>query len=126
MYRLRRHQQVRDVMVNVSRYELRPSWVLAKLGRKDGNNWNDVPVHIKKDIERIHWNLGHPSVQQMEKLFREAKVSDAATEALTLFSRDACNRLKQPPARRQVASAHALMWNDVFSVDVNFWKLKER
>ena len=32
--------------------------------------------------ERVHRNLGHPSVQQMEKLFREAKVSDEATEAL--------------------------------------------
>ena len=58
--------------------------------------------------------------------FREAKVSDEATEALKHFACDACNRLKQPPARRQVAIAHAKMFNDVVSMDVNFWKLKER
>ena len=75
MDRLRQHQQVRDVMVNVSRNELRPFCVLTNLDRKDWNNCNDVSVHIKKDIERIPRNLGHPSVQQKEKLFRETKVS---------------------------------------------------
>ena len=103
MKRLRQHQQVRDVMVNESRHELRPFWVLTK----DWNNWNGVPVHIKKDIDRIHRNLGHPLVQQVEKLCREAKVSDQATEALKHVSCDACSRLKQPPARRQLAVAHA-------------------
>ena len=74
-----------------------------------------------KDIERIHWNLGHPSVQQMENLFREAKVSDDATEALKHVSCDACKRLKQPPARRQVAIAHAEMFNDVVSMTLSQW-----
>ena len=32
---------------------------------------------------------------------------------------------KQPPARRQVAITHAEMPNDVVSMNVNFWKLKE-
>ena len=107
MNRLRQHQQVRGVMVNVSRNELRPFWVLTDLGKKDWNNWNDVPVHTKEDIKRTQRNLGHPSVQQTEELFREAKVCDEVTEALKQFSFDACNRLKQPPARRQVAIAHA-------------------
>ena len=79
-----------------------------------------------KDIERIHGNLGHPSVQQVEKLFREAKVSDEATEALKHFSCDVCNRLKQPPVRRQVAMARAEMSNDVVLMDSNFWTLTER
>ena len=63
---------------------------------------------------------------QTEKLFREAKVSDEATKALKHFSWDECNRLKQPPARRQVGIAHTEMFNDVVSMEVNFWKLKER
>ena len=112
-------------MVNMGRNELRPFGDLTHLGRKDWNNWNDVSVHIKKDIVRIYQNLGHPSVQ-MEKLFRDAKVSDEATEPLKHFSCDACSRLKQPLARKQVAIAHAKMFNDVVSTDVNFWKLKER
>ena len=81
---------------------------------------------MKKDIERMHQNLGHPSVQHMERLFREAKVTDEAMEALKHLSCDACCRLKQPPARRQAAITHAEMFNDVVSMDVNFWKLKER
>ena len=85
MTRLRKHQQVLHVTINVGRNEL----------------------HIKKDIDRIHQNLQHPSVQQMEKLFREKKVSDEATEALKHFSCDACDQLKEPPTRRQVAIAHA-------------------
>ena len=62
MNRLRQHQQVRGVMVNVSRIELRPLWILTNLGRKDWNKWNDVPVHIKKDIESIYRKLQHPSI----------------------------------------------------------------
>ena len=104
---LRQHQQVRDVMADVSR----------KGSHKSGQE-------TLEQQERCH--CAHHSVQQMEKLFREAKVSDAATEALKQFSRDACNRLKQPPNRRQVACAHAEMFNDVVSMDANFWKLKER
>ena len=96
--RLRHHQKVRDVVVIVSRGHF---GVFTNLGRKD---WNDVPAHIKKDIERVHRNLGYPSVQQMEKLIQEAKVSDEATEALKHFSCDARGRLKQPPAGRQVAT----------------------
>ena len=76
---MRQHQQVRDVIVNVNRNELRPFGVPTSLDRNYWNNWNDVPVHIMKDIERIQRNLGHPSVQKVEKLFREAKVSDEAT-----------------------------------------------
>ena len=49
--RLRQHQHVRDVMVNVSRNVLRPVGVLTNLGWNDWNNWKDVPVHIKKDRE---------------------------------------------------------------------------
>ena len=100
--------------------------VLTNLGRKDWNNWNDVLAHIKKDIERVHGNLGCPSVQQMEKLIQEAKVSDEATEAPKHFSCDASGRLKQPPAGRQVATGHTELFNDVVSLDVNFKKLKER
>ena len=62
----------------------------------------------------------------MEKLLREAKVSDEATGALKHVSCDACSRLKEPSAPRQVAIAHAETLNDVVSMDVNFWKLKKR
>ena len=122
---LREHQQVREVMVNVSRNWLRPMWVLANPGRKDWNNRYVFLVHIKKDIERNRWNLGPPSIQQMEKLCRAVKMSDEATEALKHCSCHVCGRLKQPPARRQVAIAHADMFNDVVSMNVNFWKLEE-
>ena len=54
MNRPRQHQQMRDVMVNVSRHALRPFGVLTYLGRNDWNNWNDVTVHTK----RVHRNLG--------------------------------------------------------------------
>ena len=79
--RLRQHQQVRDVMVHVSRNELRPFWLLTNLGSK---GWNHL-----KDVLVIHRNLGRPSIPQVHKLFREAKVSDEATEALKHFSCDA-------------------------------------
>ena len=52
-------------------------------------------------------------------------MSDEATEALKHLSCDACVRPKQPSARTQVAIAHAEMINDVVSMDVHFWKLKE-
>ena len=61
--------------------------------------------------------LGTPISTRGENL-PSAKVSDEATEALKHFLCDACYRLKQPPARRQVAIAHVEMFNDVVSMDV--------
>ena len=46
--------------------------ILTALGRKEWRTWNDVPLELRKDIERIHRNLGHASADQLEKLFRDA------------------------------------------------------
>ena len=43
--------------------------ILTALGRKDWRTWNDVPLALRKDIERIHRNLGHASADQLEQLF---------------------------------------------------------
>ena len=37
-----------------------------------------MPLELRKDIERIHRNLGHASADQLEKLSRDANVSDDA------------------------------------------------
>ena len=82
-----------------------------------------MPLELRKDIERIHRNHGHASVDQLEKLFRDANVSDDAISALKHFRCDACDRLKQPPSKRKVAVNHAETFNDIVSMDVNFWKI---
>ena len=82
-----------------------------------------MPLELRKDIERIHRNLGHASADQLEKLFRDANVSDDAISALKQFRCDACDRLKQPPSKRKVALNHAETFNDIVSMDVNFWKI---
>ena len=33
--------------------------ILTALGLREWNTWNDVPLEFRKDIERIHRNLGH-------------------------------------------------------------------
>ena len=43
--------------------------------------------------------------------------------ALKHFRCDACDRLKQPPSKRKVAVNHAEIFNDIVSLDVNFWKI---
>ena len=96
---------------------------LTALGRKEWRTWNDVLLELRKDIERIHRNLGHASADQLEKLFRDAHVSDDATSALKHFRCDACDRLKQPPSTRKVAVNHAETFNDIVFMDVNFWKI---
>ena len=48
--------------------------ILTASGRKDWKTWNDVSLELRKDIERIHRNLGHASADQLEKLFRDANV----------------------------------------------------
>ena len=55
--------------------------ILTALGRREWKTWNDVPLELRKDIERIHRNLGHASADQLEKLFRDANVSDDAISA---------------------------------------------
>ena len=97
--------------------------ILTALGRKEWKTWNDLPRELRKDIERIHRNLGHASADQLEKLFRDANVSDDAISALKHFRCDACDRLKQPPSKRKVAVNHAETFNDTVSMDVNFWKI---
>ena len=68
--------------------------ILTALGRREWKTWNDVPLELRKDIERIHRNLGHASVDQLEKLFRDANVSDDAVSALKHFRCDACDRME--------------------------------
>ena len=82
-----------------------------------------MPLELRKDIERIHRNLGHASADQLEKLFRDANVSDHAISALKHFRCGACDRLMQPPSKRNVAVNHAETFNDIVSMDVNFWKI---
>ena len=82
-----------------------------------------MPLELRKDIERIHRNLGHVSADQLEKLFRDANVSDDAISALKHFRCDACDRLKRPPSKRTVAVNHAETFNDIVSMDVHFWKI---
>ena len=43
--------------------------------------------------------------------------------ALKHFRCDACDRLKYPPSKRKVAVNHAETFNDIVSMDVNFWKI---
>ena len=42
--------------------------ILTALGRREWKTWNDVPLEFRKDIERIHRNLGHADADQLEKL----------------------------------------------------------
>ena len=97
--------------------------ILTALGRKEWRTWNDVPFELRKDIHRIHRNLGHASADQLEKLFRDANVSDDAISAPKHFLCDACDRLKRPTSKRRVAVNHAGTFNDIVSMDVNFWKI---
>ena len=78
--------------------------ILTALGRREWKTWNDVPLELRKDIERIHRNFGHASADQLEKLFRDANVSDDAISALKHFRCDACDRLKQPPSKKKSGS----------------------
>ena len=97
--------------------------ILTAFGRRAWRTWNAVPLELRKDIERIYRNLGHASADQLEKLFRDANVSDDAISALKHVRCDACDRLKQPPSKRKVAVNHAETFNDIVSMDVNFWKI---
>ena len=55
--------------------------------------------------------------------WRSCFVIDDAISALKHFRCDACDRLKQPPSKRKVAVNHAETFNDIVSMDVNFWKI---
>ena len=84
--------------------------ILTALGRREWQTWNDVPLELRKDIERILRNLGHASADQSEKLSRDANVSDDAISALKHFRCDACGRLKQPSSKRKRPSMPLCPW----------------
>ena len=75
--------------------------ILTAFGRKDWKTWNDVPLELRKDIDRFHRILGHASADQLEKLFRHENVLDEAVSALKHFRCDAFDRLKRPPSKRE-------------------------
>ena len=50
--------------------------ILTVLGRREWKTWNDVPLELENR------NLGHATVDQLERLFRDANVSDDAVSAL--------------------------------------------
>ena len=56
-------------------------------------------------------------------MFRDANVSDDAISALKHFWCDAYDRLKRPPSKTKVAVNHAETFNDIVSMDVNFWNI---
>ena len=60
----------------------------------------------------------------ISELFRDANVSDDANSGLKHFRCDACDRLKQPPSKRKVVVNHAETFNNIVSMDVNFWKIR--
>ena len=94
--------------------------MLTNLGRKDWNKLERCPcAHREEHRERIHGNLGHSSAQQMEKLFREAMVSDEATEDLKHCLRDACSRLNQPHIleMKECSSRENKTWTTLNIVD---------
>ena len=55
--------------------------------------------------------------------FETQNVSDEAVSALKHFRCDACDRSKRPPSKRRVAVNHPKTFNDIVSMDVNFWKV---
>ena len=101
----------------------RQTFPVNPLGTSEWKVWNDVPFELRKQIERVHRNLGHASLQQLERLFKDGRVGQDALRALKLFKCDACESLKQPPSRRRIAMARAENFNDVVSIDVNWWKI---
>ena len=103
-----------------------PFWVLTNLVRKQWNVSNGVLVCADQEGHQENSpELWTPVSTTNGKLFREAKVCGEATKALQHFSCDVCDLLKQPPGRRQVAIAHAVIFNDVVTRDVNVWKLRD-
>ena len=81
-----------------------------------------------------HWSCGRTLREYTESLdmhlliswrswFRDATVSVDAVSALKHFRCDACDRLKYPPSKRKVAVNHTETFNDIVSMDANFWKI---
>ena len=117
MNRLRQHQDVRPTKPTV-RESLPQRVRCEQLERR--------PCAHQEGHGENSPALGTP-VRSRNEHFPSAKASDEATEALQHFLCDACNRLQQPPARRQVAITHVEMVNDVVSMDVcELPKLEER
>ena len=108
MNRLRQHQDVRPTKPTV-RESLPQRVRCEQLERR--------PCAHQEGHGENSPALGTP-VRSRNEHFPSAKASDEATEALQHFLCDACNRLQQPPARRQVAITHVEMVNDVVSMDV--------
>ena len=76
-----------------------------------------------RTLIEFHKNLGHTSADQLEKLFRDANVSDEAVFGSENFRCNACDRLRQPPSKRRLAVNHTETFNDIVSMDVTFWKI---
>ena len=72
-----------------------------------------------------HWSCEKGSLRQStETLDMHLLISWRSCFVMQMryFWCDACDRSKQPPSKRKSGS-HAETFNDIVSVDVNFWKI---
>ena len=106
-------------MVHVSRNELTPFWGSHEFGQGRLEQLEPCLCAHQKDV-----SVEHPSVQKMKKLFRDAKVIDESTHVLKQFSCDACDEAEKTTASATTGGrCSRRMFNEVVSMDVNFWNL---
>ena len=75
-----------------------------------------------KQIDKIHKQLGHASIESMQNLFRNANlldknISESITETVTECQ--TCAKLKKPQSRPVVGLAKSNMFNGTVSVDLH-------
>ena len=74
---------------------------------------------MKKAIDRIHRNLGHPSTEAMLRHFKAANATQEALQAVKDIKCDICDATREPDLRPRATLRKARHFNDRAHIDVH-------
>lgn len=108
-----------DVSSEAHRHE--EGWA-PRIIPKSGPNFLGLDAGEKRDLKRLHQNLGHPDASKMVKFLRERGAKPEIIQAAAEMQCDTCLESQGKPKLSQPSRIHGnLDFNDVVGCDGAYW-----
>ena len=89
---------------------------------KHGPMFRALPSGLQNQIIKIHKNLGHPNLEQLQKAFERSGWSETVTQAIRDFVCDTCFERQLPKIPRPGHLHKIREFNEMVSFDVADWQ----
>ena len=86
----------------------------------------EFPEQTRREITRIHTNLGHPQNSTLAKMITDAGGSEEVIKCATRYPCSVCKRMSRPRLQRPVSVPRTRQFNDTLLADVHVWNYQGR